>query len=152
MKYIAGVIVTWLIRHGEIKEEKRELYEYAVHCFALSLAPVLYAVIIGEIMNEIVTSIILIIPFTIVRKFCGGFHAKNEWTCLISSCFLVYVCVVIARSIYHSIWLDIIMLLAIAWLINFSPIDSENRRLDLEEKKTLKKDIIFSFNVIKLKG
>lgn len=87
MKYLAGVITTWLIRQGAIKEGERELYEYAAHSFFLAIAPFAYALVIGGILGELNVSLILVIPFVVIRKYSGGFHAKREWTCLIGSCY-----------------------------------------------------------------
>lgn len=140
MKQLAGEVVSWLIKHDAVEENSRELYEYAVHCLILGMAPMLYAVIIGGIMGELLTSIILILPFMITRKFSGGFHAKSEWTCLVSSCLLLYGSIMVVLRVQHGIWFNGIVLLAVGWLVFFSPIDSENRRLEKDEKKMRKKD------------
>lgn len=92
MKQLAGIMVSWLIRHEAIEKNQRELYEYAVHCLFLEMMPMLYAVIIGGIMGELSRSMVLVLPFMIIRKYSGGFHARSEWTCLLSSC-LCYIVV-----------------------------------------------------------
>lgn len=140
MERLAGVIVTWLIKQKAIEEESCELFKFAAHSFLLGVAPVIYAVIIGGIMGEMSTSIILILPFTVIRKYSGGFHAKREWTCLVSSCLLLYGCVTIALHIQYSVWFSFVIFLAVLSLVTFSPVDSENRRLDSDEKRMRKKE------------
>lgn len=140
MERLAGAVVSWLIRHEAIEEDNRELYEYASHCFLLGMAPLVYAVIIGILMGELKASIVLVLPFMFIRKLSGGFHLKNEWACLMSSCLLLYVCLLATIYISYDILFSFIVLLAVFSLIFFSPIDSENRRLEADEKKMRKRE------------
>lgn len=140
MEQLAGVITAWLIRHEAIKEGQRELYEYAVHSFFLGIAPLIYAVIIGGIAGELKVSVTLTIPFMMIRKFSGGFHAKKEWVCLVSSCLLLYGCILAASHLRHTIVFSIFVLMGVICLMAFSPVDSENRRLEPDEKNLRKRD------------
>lgn len=140
MEHLAGMITTWLIRQEAIDEGDRELYEYAVHSFFLAIAPFAYALIIGGMMRELKVSLILVIPFAVIRKYSGGFHAKREWTCLVSSCLLLCGCICAASRIQQSALFGVLVLLGVGWLITFSPVDSENRRLEPDEKKLRKKE------------
>lgn len=140
MERLAGAVVSWLIRHEAIEEGNRELYEYASYCFLLGMAPLVYAVIIGILMGELKASIVLVLPFMFIRKLSGGFHLENEWACLMSSCLLLYICLLATIYIQYDILFSFIVLLAVFSLIFFSPIDSENRKLEVEEKKLRKKE------------
>lgn len=138
MKYLSECITTWLIRHGTILQEDRELYEYATYSFILSISPVIMIMIIGGVMGKAVEGILIITPFMFMRKFSGGFHAKHAWVCMIFSCSILFSCLHMAAHINYSSLIDVIMICATICLIMFSPIDSENRRLDLSEKKKYK--------------
>lgn len=140
MEYLAGVITTWLIRQGAIKADERELYEYAAHSFFLTIAPFAYALVIGGILGAINVCLILVVPFVVIRKYSGGFHAKREWTCLIGSCLLLFGCILIASRMRNDALFGGLVLLGVVWLVIFSPVDSENRRLEPDEKKLRKRD------------
>lgn len=127
-------ITTWLIRNGVVKAGERELYEYAVHSLALSLAPLVIVVIMGGFMGVVKESILFILPFMAIRKFSGGFHAKHEWICLMSSCGLLFLCVFAVSKITYNVALGVVTLGAVISLSLFSPIDSDNRRLSADEK------------------
>lgn len=142
MEHLAGMITTWLIRQEAIEANERELYEYASHSFYLAIAPFLYAFIIGGMLGELRVGFILVIPFAVIRKYSGGFHAKREWTCLISSCLLLCGCILIAARLQNSKAFGGVVLLGVIGLAIFSPIDSENRRLQTDEKKLRKRDTI----------
>lgn len=140
MKYLAGMITTWLIKQEAITEGDRELYEYAAHSFFLAIAPFAYALIIGELTGELKVSLVLVVPFAVIRKYSGGFHAKREWTCVVSSCLLLLGCILVASHLHNSIVFGGLVLLGIVLMIIFSPVDSENRRLEPDEKKLRKRE------------
>ena len=85
----------------------------------------------------------LIFPFVVLRKFSGGYHAKNLHTCILGSGFLLFLCIMLSMHVQCDLKLAIATVIASVSLITFSPIDSENRRLDTNEKRTYKKTTVF---------
>lgn len=134
-----GKITAWLIKQGAIPDTDRELYEYAIYSLLLSLSPLAFMIAVGCLTGFITEGILLILPFILVRKFSGGFHAKHAYTCLIGSCGLLLLCLYAALHMKCGIGLHIAVLAAIISLIVCSPIDSENRRLELCEKLAYKR-------------
>lgn len=131
-------IITLLIESGVIEVSDRELYEYAIHSLWLSVAPLLLALAFGILMGTPWEAVLMILPFMAIRKFSGGYHAKRESTCLIVSSLLIVLCIYGAAHLEYSAVLSICLMLAGISLITFSPIDSENRRLDADEKNRYK--------------
>ena len=115
-----------------------ELYEYAVYNLLLTIYPVVFAAIIGSLMGALKESIAIIFPFILIRKFSGGFHAKSTKVCMFISCLLLSLCIKLSEYLNCGIELAGVTILAILCLALFSPIDSENRRLDLKEKTSNK--------------
>lgn len=142
MNYISQSITSWLISRGAVAYEDRELYEYAVYSFILSISPLFIIGCIGFMMGKLIESILVIIPFMIVRKYSGGFHLKYAWLCMIFSCCILFGCVYFVGVIKYGTLLNMSVFLSIISLMVLSPIDSENRRLDLYEKKKNKKNTI----------
>ena len=139
MKHLSECITTWLINTGTISQEDRELYEYATYSFIISILPLMIIVIIGFMMGKVAESILIIIPFMCIRKFSGGIHAKHSWVCMISSCGILFLCVYGISYIRYDFITNIIVVCSVLSLILFSPIDSENRKLNLMEKRKFKK-------------
>lgn len=81
----------------------------------------------------------MIIPFMLLRKFSGGYHAKTLFRCMIISCLLLFLCMEITIHISYS-W-NILVFAGIAGssLIIQSPIDSENKRLEEVQKRQYRK-------------
>lgn len=138
-KKCTNVVVGWLIRCDAIEEKDRELYQYALYSVLLSMYPLLFATCFGAVIGEIDKSVAIITPFAIIRKFSGGYHTKNSWSCFLWSSLLLLLCIVV--SIHMEGGLFLIMMAAVAEmsLIYFSPIVHENRKLEWAEYREYKK-------------
>lgn len=90
MQKVAGKIVIWLIRQEAIKDDEKELYEYAVCSLFMMIVTVILAICIGFCFGVFIESIILILPFMLIRKFSGGYHAKKQTICLCISSMLLF--------------------------------------------------------------
>lgn len=140
--FIADKVSSWLIRQNAIGKEDKELYEYAVHSFTVSAIPVLLFLLFGGIVGMLYESILIILPFMLLRKYSGGYHAKYAWLCLVISSSLLGICLFMVRqSKYGPLW-DAAFLLSLVSLGIHSPVDSENRKLDMQEAKVYRKTVI----------
>ena len=144
IKRTANVLAKWLLRAGAISASDVELYEYGIYSFLFTLCPLGLMLIISirPKGHRVVEGILLIIPFILIRKFCGGFHFQSPVLCgivstLVLTAFLLGIRLVLDTSGYG--WWCAVLLLAAAQIIVFSPIDSEGRRLTQNEKKVFKK-------------
>ena len=95
----ANTIADWLINCEVVKETDKELYSYAVYSILLSLSTLLLAIGFGIGMGCVGRSVMIIMPFVIIRKFSGGYHTKHAWSCLIWSCLLLVLCMVLSFHI-----------------------------------------------------
>lgn len=133
MQGITGAVADWLIREAVIEESERELYEYAVHSLFMLIAPLFMAIVIGLFFGELEMSMVLILPFMIIRKYSGGYHAKRQLVCLLLSSALLIACFQLAKCLQAGIVLSVAVCVAALSLAAFSPVDSQNRRLTKEE-------------------
>lgn len=132
-------ITDWLIRCDAVEKQDRLLYEYAVYSILLTLYPVILAIGIGILFGSARRSILIILPFSVIRKFSGGYHAKRAGTCLMSSSLLLLLCIVLTFYIKCGWILMGITAMAAVSLSCFSPLDNENRLLSREEHSCYKK-------------
>ena len=142
IKRIAAVIAKWLLQAGAISASDVELYEYGIYSFLFTLCPLGMVLVISLFLNMAAEGILLIIPFILIRKFCGGFHFQSSVLCGIVSIavltvFLLGVRLVLSTEAYS--WWALLLFLAAIQISIFSPIDSEGRRLTLNEKKIFKR-------------
>lgn len=134
----AYIVSDWLLDKEVIQKEDRELYEYAVYSLLITIVPLSMAMIFGSVMGVLGQSIILMIPFMTIRKYSGGYHAKNPTVCFVISCLLLFFCIRISIYVEYNILVIFLMLVSVVSLIANSPIDSENRQLEAIEKRRYK--------------
>lgn len=85
----SGKIAQRLCLSEIISEDEYELYQYAVFSIMSTIIPLIMVMTIGGILGLMKNGIVMIIPFLTIRKFCGGFHAKREWICILLSVIVV---------------------------------------------------------------
>lgn len=142
LRRCAYIVSDWLLNRNVIQKEDRELYEYAVYSLLITIAPLSMAMIFGSVIGAFWQSIVLIIPFMTIRKYSGGYHAKNSITCFVISCLLLFLCISVSIYIEYNVSVILVMLISVMSLIVNSPIDSENRRLEEIEKRRCKLVIV----------
>ena len=127
MKNISKKIIQWLVEYGVIQKEDAELYEYAVFTVYILIFTL---------------GVSIIITFMIFRKFCGGYHAKHIQSCLMLSVIMIAISVyMICMMIDLSIMVVGITLSLISIFV-FSPVDSENYRLNEIEKQDFHRVVV----------
>ncbi len=136
---ISNILVDWLISKEAIQSRDRKLYEYAAYSLIITISPIFLVAIIGGIMGVFVESILMIIPFMVIRKFSGGFHLKSALICFLCSIALLFCFLFAVTRLSVGMPLHIIFSISIFILLSLSPVDSEERRLSATEKKKYKK-------------
>lgn len=142
MKKYSEAIVDWFVSCEVIEETDRELYSYAIKSFFLSFFPIILAALLGLFRGCIDRGIIIVMPFMMIRKYSGGYHAKKLRSCLLLSSLLLLSCIEISRHCEHGWTLVFYAIISAISLITFSPIDNENRPLDQEDFMHYKKVIL----------
>ena len=92
----------------------------------------------------------MVLPFMILRKFSGGYHAKKRWICTVMSGLLLFLCIALSMKVQFGKEIVISTVWASVSLSIFSPIDSENRLLDEEEKRIYKRTVIYCLIIFSL--
>lgn len=142
MKKYSETIVDWFVSCEVIAETDRELYSYALKSFFLSIFPVFLAALIGLFRGCIDRGIVIVMPFMMIRKYSGGYHAKKLRSCLLSSSLLLLFCIEVSRHCEYGWTLVVFAIISAISLIIFSPIDNENRPLNQEDFRYYKKVIL----------
>ncbi len=151
IKKWTNMIASWLINREVIEEKDKELYIYAIYSAFLSICPVVFAFFGGILIGELDRSLAIITPFAVIRKFSGGYHAKNSKICFMWSGLLLFLCIIFSHHIRWR-WSLIMMLIIASLSISYnSPIEHENRKLEQIESEKYKKItmvcLIFFLNV-----
>ena len=73
-----GNVSTWLIKHNAIKPEDKELYEYAIYSFIITVSPLFLVILISGIMGKLCEGIVIIIPFMVELLLNTLFHLMSR--------------------------------------------------------------------------
>ncbi|MGN0160315.1 MAG: accessory gene regulator B family protein [Lachnospiraceae bacterium] len=132
----------WLIKQDAIREDDRELYEYALYSSLLLISPLLLSVTVAYVMGNAFNGIVTILPFMTIRKYSGGFHSDRIEKCILESAILVSITIWTSLNLDFGWWTIISIIMAEMWLCIFSPIDSDSKKLSLDEKKSYRKTVL----------
>lgn len=133
---LSASIVNWLQKEGSVTESETQLYQYAAYSLIWGLLPFVVIATWGIIFDALWESILLILPFMLIRKFSGGYHLSKPGICFVASSMLLGIAVWGIKSIDSAVVateLTIAVILAVICICIFSPIDSDARRLTEQE-------------------
>lgn len=133
---LSACIVNWLKREGSVTESETEIYLYAAYSLIWGLLPFVIVAAWGILFDALRESILLILPFMLIRKFSGGYHLSKSGICFATSSMLLGVTVWGIKTINSTVIateLTITAILAVICICIFSPVDSDARRLTAKE-------------------
>jgi accessory gene regulator B len=136
MKELAEKLAIYVWHSGEISKEDFAIYKYGFEIgLEMTLCFVVSAVISAYLgmQREFLLFILIFIP---VRTFAGGLHLHKFWSCfLLSSLVQVGVLLFSKRICFSALnsWLIIAFSMIILLLI--SPVETSNRKIDIEESR-----------------
>lgn len=135
-------IVNWLIRSGTVEENDNELYEYAVTCTIMNISPLLIMILLGIISGLLIESILIILPFTFIRSYSGGYHSQSRLCCFIFSCLTLAGMLWASTRIKIGVISIIMIIISCISLILLSPIESNLHPISSTERLYYKKCVI----------
>lgn len=89
------LIINWLIKSKAIKDNERELYEYALYSIVLLLSPAFISIAIGCIMGIPINGVLIGYTFFILEKIQWGIPCQ---ACMDMFCGLI--------NISYNIFMD----------------------------------------------
>ena len=129
-------VVNELVVNNIIDSEDKELYTYGLQQGALMVLNILTVLIVGKIFGMLWESVIFMVTYIPLRSYAGGYHARTQLGCYISSVVLI---VAVLLGIRFIPWTNLItiMISIISGLIIYilSPVEDSNKPLDSEEVK-----------------
>lgn len=124
-----------------MERDKQELYTYALEILLQSILHFSTAIILGCIFGMALESFLMFLPFSLVRRFAGGLHAKTPLRCYFTSIAAITLMLFFIKA-FISFGNDIAFYVTLTisnltiWIA--SPIESTNKKLSYKEKKVFK--------------
>lgn len=139
---IAKATADWLTKSGAVSEEDASAYEYVVYRAIFTVIPLLMTLVIATLMKMTAEGLLMIIPFILIRRFCGGLHLNSSAVCFISSTTTLVVALFIIRLLVTFEMIALASAMAItsaASIVAIGSVESKNRPLSPKEKKAFTK-------------
>lgn len=126
------------IADGRLKEEDRELYEYAYQLLILQTVNIAVMIAVGIVFSCLLPVLVFAVVYIPLRSFAGGYHASTPGRCALLSAVMEVSAAWLLRSSIVQRWTLLAFLAAAAagiiiWLK--APVDARNRPLTAQEEK-----------------
>lgn len=131
-----------LLSNGAINDEDKDLYIYGLFMLISHLMFFIIACIFGLILGCVFESIIFYIAFQFIRRYAGGYHAKTEAICEITTTLSILACIAVIRlsKMYDfQAVLLIISILSAVIIFVLCPLDTPEKPLSENEFKYFRK-------------
>lgn len=142
MQPLTTSISKWLAKEGVILQSDTTLYAYATRCFLFGVSTFLMILFWGALLGCFLESIVFFIPFTLIRKFCGGFHFKNAMKYAFVSFSIIGASVFSMSTMQKTTMpksLTVLVPITTLSVCILSPVDSAARKLSHREREYFRK-------------
>lgn len=137
---LAKYIVSFLLKYDAIIEENVDIYIYGFEIIVSSSINILIAMGIGLAFSQFFESIVFLVAFVNLRKYCGGYHAKTYLKCnIIFTINIIVVMIILKLLIFLPFSMHIITnVLFILTFSLFAPIKNEYKPISKKSEKKYK--------------
>lgn len=133
MNHIIRFILKYSISENCINEEDIDIYSFGLECMFLKLIHYTSYIVIGIVLDSLVSLFVSACILMPLRTRAGGYHANTRIGCYFFSCFMVIILCMMNR-IFLPTWLIILCLFfANISILLWAPTENENRILEQEE-------------------
>lgn len=126
-----------------------DVYEYAMAAIEQYVIFLIIFIPLSLYFDLIASSLFFMAFFIPLRKFLGGLHLKQKFSCLFFSIFVsLFISYVSSRMVIQNIYLALstmLFLICIALLVN--PTDNFNKKVSDAEKKVFKKKSVITLSL-----
>lgn len=139
---VAVMITDYLYRNKAIDENHKEVYIYGFEIWISNVINFCLIMGFGLILREVINSVLFYIVFVVTRSFSGGYHADSYLKCnvLFASIYLITILFTKVMTPFMSlVYLLVFLAIYIGCIIEYAPIDSENKKLTKDNKVKFKR-------------
>lgn len=129
-----------------------DIYVYGIELMISSLIGTILVLTLGILFGHVIESIIFMLSLSLIRVFSGGYHAETYLKCN-----SIFVLSAIFVFLFHRYYLNYLMqynilitaitlLISVAIMIIFAPVENKNKTIEDEKKRKFKViSILFVF-------
>lgn len=137
---VSTKIAQKLLAVQAFEEGDLKLYQYSIKVFLCTLLNYSSFIAVGLLFGMFWENVAIIIPFSIIRKFTGGYRADKYRNCFLGSIVIDIACLLIVKSITGVGVHILIGITALSFMLICisSPVEHKNKQLNPKEKRVFK--------------
>ena len=136
MEYLSERIARYFFKHHLLNADDIEVCQYAIYRRLSRIVVGGLLVLLGRFEAGLFPAICFTLAFLFLREATGGYHAPNEVTCVILSCVVEFVLLMLVDPLLRlqpSQWL--LMVGGCAFIVLIAPVNDENIHMTDQEMK-----------------
>ncbi len=143
MDKLLDKLMKFIVGNENLDNEQAEIVRYGLEIFIIKFAFFGAAMVISIFMDSFIQYLIFIMLFSMLRSYAGGYHANTRTACFVLSMLVIMASLAVLKIVrtYTYIMFPIfgaaVIFSIIIWRL--APIDTENKRLDENEKNIFRK-------------
>lgn len=136
----------WLARNGIIPAQESCLYSYAFRSLLWGILPMAMTAALSALLGMPKEALWIILPYMLLRKFCGGFHFRSPVVCFFFTATVLTAALLLFKVILNAVkpeFAAIPIMLSSVFLCAIGPIETPERKLSPKEKNVFQAIIWF---------
>lgn len=139
---VNDAIVQFMIKNEVIMEEEKELYKFGIGQGIIFLLNITTMLLIGLAMNNFGECVVMSFVYINIRKYAGGYHAKDIKVCYVLSSLLIILGLCCVNLLEFHAYLKIVAILfSTVAILRLAPHASANKPLDMTERVKYKRKV-----------
>ncbi len=143
MSKLLDLTLVFIMNNTKLDNDNREIIRYGLEILFIKIVFSMCALLIAFSLHCFRECIVFLIAFSAIRTSAGGYHAKTRIQCFVMSMFMIIINIGAVKLVAHYIslyyYLAPLALISVVAIWFLSPVDTENRPLDVDEKIRFKR-------------
>lgn len=127
------VMKNWVYSNLMAAAERRnisfDIIQYGMKTLGLFVTECFIALLFSELLNVLPEAIAFVCVFTILRGYCGGYHCKTYFSCMLAYVLMVVFSVLASKALNYQAVIVLLIVCSIFLFVN-SPVENENNTLE----------------------
>lgn len=136
-------IISIFEKNGLVDDSNREIITFGLTKMISTALMLMFTIVLSVLMGDFLVGILFETSFIMLRRYAGGYHAKTQKMCMVMTYLSTLLCV--AMIFYVPVNMHFAGVLVALFNIEIfcrAPIESENKPLNLIEKKIYRRKSI----------
>ena len=128
---IYDTIVDFMMQNEIVSQEDAELYKFGIEQGVIFLINIITMLLIGIGMNNFFSCIVMSFTYMNIRRYAGGYHAKDIKVCFVLSSLLIILGLFYVKLLSYWVGFKVVTILfSTVMIMGLAPYQNTNNPLD----------------------